>query len=156
MALEDLAAPRLGQLGEPADRTGDLEPSEMLAGEIDHGLLVAGLLERRAGPGDDDGVDRLTPFVARDAEDGRLVDVVMELEGRLDLGGIDVDATRDDHVPLAIADVQVALVVAIGDVTDRLEAVAMVLDVLVGLLVVVVEHRAASYVQLAGRLRPDA
>ena len=55
--------------------------------------------------------------------------------------GIDVHPAGDDHVLLAVADVEEALVVAVGDVADGLEAVAVVLLELVVLLVVVGEHR---------------
>ena len=41
---------------------------------------------------------------------------------RLDLGRIDVDAARDDHVDLAVAEEQVAVVVEVADVADGEEA----------------------------------
>ena len=47
----------------------------------------------------------------------------MRVQRRLDLGGIDVHAARDDHVDLPVADVVVAIGVAICDVADREVAV---------------------------------
>ena len=46
-------------------------------------------------------------------------------EDRLDLGRVDVHPAADDHVDLAIADVVVALVVAVGDVADAEETVVV-------------------------------
>jgi hypothetical protein len=64
-------------------------------------------------------VDALAPFVVGDAEDGDVQDRGMTVERVFDLGRIDVDAARDDHVALAVADVHEAIVVDPRDVADR-------------------------------------
>ena len=111
----------LGQLVEPRDR-----PRHLVAGEVLAGVRGdAGLVERRRpGAATTTAWTRLAPLLARDAEHGGLVDVGVRLERGLDLGRVDVHPAGDDHVLLAVADVEEALVVAVGDVADGLEAVA--------------------------------
>src|SRR6185295_15577060 len=46
-------------------------------------------------------------------------------EHRLDLGRIDVDATRDHHVGLAIADVEEPVAIEIADIADRNQPVTI-------------------------------
>ena len=99
------------------------------------------------GLGLDDGVDRFAPLVGRHAEHGGVHDVGMGVQHRLDLGRVDVHPAADDHVLLAVADVDVALVVDVGDVADRLPAVA-VADGL-GRPVVAVDRQGAADEQLA-------
>ena len=98
----------------------------------------------------------LAPLLVGDAEHGGFVDVGVVFERALDLGRIDVHPAGDDHVLLAVADVEETLVVAVGDVADGLEAVAVVFEELVVLLVVVVEDVGGAHVQLAGRLGTGA
>ena len=118
-------------------------------------MLAHGVLAHRcSGPSHDHGVHGLPPVLTRDAEHGRLVDVGMLFESGLDLGRVDVHPAGDDHVLLAVTDVVEALFVAVGDVADGLEAVAVLFLELVVLLVVVGEDPRAADVQLAGRLGP--
>src|SRR6478735_4150663 len=117
LAFEDLSRARLRQFVDPRDRTRHLVAREVLASERAHG----GLVEIGARSLDDHRVDQLAPVVARDAEHRCFVDVWMRLERRLDLRRVDVHPTRDDHVLLAVADVEEPLVVAVRDVADRLE-----------------------------------
>src|SRR3954447_14605859 len=67
-----------------------------------------------------DRVHALAPFVVGDAEHRRVEHLRMCVQHRFDLGGIDVDAAGDDHVLLAVADVDVTLFVDVRDVADRL------------------------------------
>jgi len=152
IALEDLAAAGLRQLAAPCDRARDLVSGEVLAGMGDD--LVLGHDSTLAH--DHHRVHGLTPLVARHAEHGDLQHVGMDLQRGLDLRRVDVHATRDDHVLLAIAHVVVALVVAIGDVAHRLVAVLLILQELVVLFVVVGEDARALHEQLAGVLGPVA
>ena len=77
-------------------------------------------------------------------------------ERGLDLGRVDVHAARDDHVLLAVADEEEALVVAVGDVADGVEVAPHVGLVLVVLLVVVGEDAGRPHEQLARVVGPDA
>ena len=65
---------------------------------------------------------RLAPLLVRDAEHGDVDDVRMLFQDGLDLRRIDVHSAGDDHVLLAIADVEEALFVEIRDVADGLPA----------------------------------
>ena len=72
----------------------------------------------------------------------------------LDLGGIDVHAARDDHVPLAIADVDEALVVHPRDVPDGHPLAARGLRRRGRIAIVLVEHAVvATHEELARRAR---
>ena len=75
----------------------------------------------------------LAPVRVRDAEDRGVADLRVREQHALDLGRVDVDPARDDHVVLAIAQEQVFLVVEVADVADGEEARAAVL---LGLLLV--------------------
>jgi hypothetical protein len=100
------------------------------------------------GLGLDDGVDRLAPLVRRHAEHGGVHDVGMGMQDRLDLRGVDVHPAADDHVVLAVADVDVALVVDVGDVTHGLPAITVADGI--GGAVVAVEGQGAADEELAG------
>src|ERR1700742_1594022 len=73
----------------------------------------------------------------------------MPVKRRLDLGGGDVHAAGDDHVGLAVTDVQVALVVPVRDVADRVEVAAPVRLVARVVLVVGVENGRGPHEDLA-------
>src|SRR4029453_1708037 len=100
-----------------------------------------------AGLGLDDGMDRFAPLVGRHPEDGGIHDIGMGVQHRLDLRRVDFHPAADDHFVLAVADVDVALVVDVGDVAHRLPAVP-VADGL-GRAVVAVERQGAADEQLA-------
>ena len=61
----------------------------------------------------------------------------MLVDHGFDLGRVDVDAARDDHVLLAVADEEVALVVEVRDVTHRLPVRAVLGEAFVGVVVAV-------------------
>ena len=93
----------------------------MVAAEAEElgGQLVARLdASRRL----DDRLDLLAPVVVGDAEDRGVGDRGVREQHALDLGRIDVDAAGDDHVGLAVAEEQVAVVVEVADVADGEEA----------------------------------
>ena len=75
----------------------------------------------------DHRLDLLAPVRVRDAEDRRVADLRVREQHALDLGRVDVDPARDDHVVLAIAQEQVLLVVEVADVADGEESGAAVL-----------------------------
>ena len=58
------------------------------------------------------------------------------VQHRLDLGRVDVDAARDHHVALAVADEDIAVGIDIADVARRDEAVALDLGALLRLVVI--------------------
>ena len=92
----------------------------------------------------------LAPLLGRDPEHRDVIDLGVLLQRRLDLGGVDVHAAGDDHVGLAVADVQVALVVPVGDVADRVVVAAAVRLVAGVVLVVGVERALGPHEYLAG------
>src|SRR5580692_9592175 len=61
-------------------------------------------------------LDLLAPLLVGDAEDSDVVDRRVARQLRLDLGRVDVDPARDDHVALAVAQVEVAVGVEVADV----------------------------------------
>jgi hypothetical protein len=69
---------------------------------------------------------------------------------RLDLGRVDVLAAGDDHVALAVDEVDVAVRVAPGHVADRAVVAAEGLARLLGQLPVAVEGVGVAGVELAG------
>src|SRR4029078_622807 len=69
----------------------------------------------------------------------------------LDLRGIDVDAARDHHVALAVAQEERAVGVEVADIADADEAVAAGFGPGLGLAVVVeIRHRHLPHEDLAG------
>src|SRR5437667_9789881 len=68
----------------------------------------------------------------------------------LDLGGVDVHSAGDDHVVLAVADVVVALLVPVGDVTHGVEVAVHGGPVAFRLLVVVAENPGGPAVECDG------
>ena len=86
--------------------------------ELGSGLDAVGRL--------DDGLDLLAPVGVGDAEHGDVADLRVGEELALDLGRVDVHAAADDHVDLAVAEEQVAVLVELADVADgeELDAVS--------------------------------
>jgi hypothetical protein len=115
----------------------------------------------RSGPGwrpsagwTTDGLDLLAPFLVRYAEDGHVGDRRVTGQLGLDLRRVDVDATGDDHVALAVAEVPVAVGVEVADVADGEHALRAGGERLVPVLVVVEGGGAHPHVdeaRLAGR-----
>ena len=70
------------------------------------------------------GTERLAEFLVRDAEDSAILHARHVDQHGLDLGRVDVDAARDHHVPGAVAEEQVAILVEVADVAAGHQAVA--------------------------------
>src|SRR6186997_1567898 len=96
--------------------------------------LVRG--EGLAGARLDRRVDALAPVVVGHAEDGGVLDLGMAVERVLDLGRVDIDPARDDHVPLPVADVDEPLLVEVRDVAHAEPVAPASLARGVGVLVV--------------------
>ena len=103
----------------------------------------------RARPADDDGLDRLAPLLVRDADDRGGRHPGMRGEHVLDLAREDVEPTRDDHVLLAVDDVEEPLVVAPRDVSGVQPAVREQLGRLLGLLPVAGRRQGPAHADLA-------
>ena len=84
----------------------------------------------------DIGAKLLAEFLVRDAEHSAVADTRQGQERGFDLGWIDVDAARNDHVALAVAKKEVTLPVEIPDIADRDETVALDVASLVRLAVI--------------------
>src|SRR6266545_5047781 len=139
--LEELAARVTGHLRDEVVGAGPLVARELDLGErAQVGLEFRSCVDARRGL--DDGLDLLAPVLVRDAEHRDVADLRVGEEHPLDLARIDVHAPRDDHVDLAVAEEQVAVLVEIADVADgeeavpaiggRLGRVALVLEVRLG------------------------
>src|SRR5690606_4861156 len=138
LALEELAVRLARQLLDVVDRLGPLhlrEPALQRREDLG-GQPVAG---RDALGGLHDGLDLLAPLVVGDAEHGHVRDLRVQDDLVLDLGGVDVRPTGDDHVRLAVGQEQEAVLGEVADVADgeevlqaallRLLLVALVLEV---------------------------
>src|SRR5690606_18062061 len=122
LAPEDLPVGALGELFDPLDRARALVGAQALAAPAEEGLVV----ERAIGPGHDQRMHLLAPFVAGDADDDGLLNVRMGMQGLLDLARIDVAAPGDDHFLLAVGDVEEAVRIELADVAAALpDAVAV-------------------------------
>ena len=98
----------------------------------------------------DDGVNALAPFCVRQADHRDVLDQRMRADQCFDFGGIDVLAAGDDHVALAVGEMDVAVLVAAGHVADRAVVAA---EGLLGLLrqaPVAVEGVCVAGIELAG------
>jgi hypothetical protein len=69
-----------------------------------------------------EGADALAPLGIAHADDGDLAHVRMRFERLLDLGGVHVDAARDDHVALPTFEEITAASIFAGEIADREEA----------------------------------
>src|SRR5262249_34320895 len=111
-AFEDLARILARQRGTELDHLGHLVAGKMLAQIAAH---VAGA-QRRAGLRLDMGTDLLAELLVGNAEHRAIAHAGHLDQHRFDLRGIDVDPARDDHVALAIAQIDVAVVVLVADI----------------------------------------
>src|SRR5664280_3793273 len=158
LALVQLAVGVPGKgLGE-VDRLGRLELGQP------GGAVLEDLLGQLGGRLDslgrlDDRFDLLAPVVVGHAEDGHVADLGKAQQGALDLGGVDIGPARDDHVDLAVAEEQVAVLVDQADIADGEELA----DAIAGrlLLVLVVRevtglHRHVHGADHVGLLDPVA
>jgi chaperonin GroEL len=145
LTLQDLPGACARDLCRELDRARNSVAREVLAREPGDLLLGEGL----ARLDDDGGVHLLAPLLVGNPEHRYVEDPRVLLEGGLYLGRIDVHPARDDHVPLAIADVEVPLFVKVGDVPDAvIVAAPAALELVVG-LVVGVERALAADEELA-------
>ncbi len=134
-----------GQLVEEVDRAGHLVAGQVAAGEgQDVGLELGRGLEPIQQL--DGGLDRLTPLVVGDAEHGGIGHRLVLDQHLLDLGRVDVDPTRDDHVGGPVGQEHPPVFVHPADVADGVGAGLE--EGRLGLLrgVVVLEHLGAELV----------
>ena len=139
-ALEQLARLGARQLVAQLVLARALVAADALVDERAQLVEVDGLARLRLH----DRVHALAPFVVGDAEHRDVEDRGVLVDHRLDLGRVDVDPAGDDHVLLAVADVEVALVVEVRDVADRLPLRAVLGELLVGVVVAVHRERRAD------------
>src|SRR5207302_7843347 len=71
----------------------------------------------------DTGHYKLTPLGVRYSEDRGFANRGMLVKNRLDLGGVDILATRDNHVLQAVQDVEITVRILTADVSRTKEAV---------------------------------
>src|ERR1700687_620528 len=76
------------------------------------------------------GHQRFPKFIVGNAEHRAVVDAWNRMQRGLDFGGIDVDAARDHHVALAVADEDIAVPVDLADIARSDEPVAFDLGAL--------------------------
>src|SRR6267378_4152020 len=120
LASQDFPDERLGEVPGELDHLGDLERREAFLAECDD------LLFRRRGSAlqDNECLDRLTTVRVRDTDRRRFPDGRMHEEDFLDLPRIDVVAGTQDHVLLAVYDVEVAVFVHLRDVPRQKPSVS--------------------------------
>src|SRR6266545_2415314 len=120
LALDELARGIARQRLVEGDLAGHLIAGHMLAAESDD------LFARDRGARLElyRGMDALAPLLVGNAEDGGVEDLGMPVERIFHLGRVDIDARRDDHVALPVADVIEALGVHPGHVAHRVPVVA--------------------------------
>src|SRR5262245_33172635 len=93
-------------------------------------------IERCAGLRLYDCHQSLAKLFIRYPEDSAIVDAREDMQHRLDLCRIDVDAARNHHVALAIADEQIAVLVEVTDIAAGDKTIARHLSALVRLSMV--------------------
>lgn len=71
----------------------------------------------RTGVGDDDRLDGLAPLLVGDADHAGFPHGGVFVQSGLDLGAVDVEATRDDHVLLAVDEEEIAVLPHPGQVS---------------------------------------
>ena len=106
-----------------------------------------------AGVEFDHRLHRLAPLLVGDADDGAVAHRRVGPDHLLDFARVDVEAAADDHVLLAVGDVEVAVGVEVADVAGVQPAVDDRLRGLVRRLVVALHHEVAAHADLAGRAR---
>ncbi|MCY1366281.1 hypothetical protein D9M69_531700 [compost metagenome] len=131
------------------DRLGPLEPAEPLLDERDQVLLA----DLRAAAQLHFGVHGFAPLLVRHPHGSRHRHRRVRIECRFHLDGIDVEAARDDHVLLAVHQVDVAFFVDIAEVSRLPESVLELGGSCLRVLVVAGNHAAAARPDLADRAR---
>src|ERR1700733_6381304 len=80
--------------------------------------------QKHSGLQDNASHHEFTPFGIRNSEDRRFVDGGMFVDDRLDLAGINIFATGDNHVFQAVKDVEIAVRIPITDVSRAKHSVS--------------------------------
>src|SRR5215212_2439641 len=109
---------------------------------------------RGAGPAHAERHRRFAPLIAWDADHRHVDHVRMLQQQHLDVGGIDIEATGDDHVLLAVEQDDETVLVDATHVARLEEELALVVEPeqiarLVGLLVVALHHQLGAAGKLA-------
>src|ERR1017187_1484726 len=141
----------LGDFGHKFDRLRRLHSSKLHLTVSDDLTLRKGF----AVVPDDERFDRLSPLVVGHADDGALLNLHRGHNAGLALGAVDIKATADNHVLLAIHDIHVAMLVDVSDIAGVMPAVAA--NFSSGLRQVVVagsDQRAAGY-DFSGLMRRE-
>src|SRR3984893_6594301 len=115
---ENLVGRTLRQLGPYLDARGTFVVGEARSRMIEQGSGV------EARPAGDDGMDPVAPALVGKADHRRLDDTRKSQKHILHFARIDIVATRDQHVVLAIEDVEKAVTVHPADVAGMQPAVA--------------------------------
>ena len=119
--------------------------------------ITSSAVSGRAGAGLDRGVHALAPLGSGTPKTAASSHAGMTVQDVLDLGRVDVDAARDDHVALAVADVDEALVVHLGHVAHAQPVAARRLARWPPASCSTVEHaRVPAHVELARLARSAA
>src|ERR1700728_193706 len=113
LLLLDLAVWITGELSQEVDAFRALVVGESFPAELDQfGLCdVASTFDK--------GLNLLAELSVRNTNNGNVGDCRVAEEDIFDLGWIDVGAPRDDHVGLAVCQVEIALFVDVPHISDR-------------------------------------
>src|SRR6476620_7950801 len=136
LAFEDLSRVLARQAGAELDDLRHLVARNVLAEERPH----RGRVDRGTRHRLDMGADLLAELLVGDAEHRAVAHARHLDQHRFDLRRVDVDAARDDHVALAVAQEDVAVGVLVADIAHRHEVAQRDLAAL-GVVVVVGEFR---------------
>src|SRR5215469_7854932 len=98
----------------------------------------------------DHRLDGLTPFVVRHPDDCTVTNGLVTPDDLLDLAGVHIESARDDHVLLAVGDMQISLRIEMADIPRMQPAIDDRLGGLVGRFVVARHEEVALHADLAG------
>src|SRR5580692_302443 len=122
------------------DRLGGFYAAKLCLAVREHRILG----QRFAIPQHHDSLDRFAPSVVRNSDHGALVDLRQRHDSGFDLRAINVKAASDDHVFLAVDDVDVSVFVGIADVARVVPAVRSYLRRRLGQIVVASRDQGAA------------
>src|SRR5690606_23095704 len=151
LALQHLAGAGARQLRADVDVLRGLHAAEAAAAEIAERVEIDG----GAGGRLDDGGDRLAPLLVRDAEHRAFAHSGEGEDAALDLRRVDVEPAADDHVLLAVDDVDEAVLVLEAHVAGELVATVAGRRRRLGVLVVAGHDAGAVDRDLAGLAAGD-
>src|SRR5579884_131255 len=86
---------------------------------------------------------RFAPLSIGNADHGYIGHGRMRGQSRFDFRRVDIDTTGNNHIDLAVTDIIIALFVAIGDVSDRKEAIPHIASSRVRLVIIFGQPRIA-------------